>query len=70
MFQDSKQDSPVFLDLPNLVIYSDLVTYEVEINLNMLHVLMLNGIGRQIQGTDIITIDKCAAGQRRVQLHE
>jgi hypothetical protein len=48
----------------------DLVTDEVEINLDMLRALMLNGVGRQVDDTDIVTIDKCDAGQRGVQLHE
>jgi hypothetical protein len=48
----------------------DLVTDEVEINLDMLSMLMLNGVGRQVDGTDIVTIDKCVVGQREVHLHE
>jgi hypothetical protein len=48
----------------------DLVTDEVEINLDMLHALMLNGVGRQVDDNDVVTIDKCATGQRGVQLHE
>jgi hypothetical protein len=48
----------------------DLVTDEVEINLNMLHALMLNEVGRQVDNIDIVIIDKCVAGQRGVQLHE
>jgi hypothetical protein len=43
---------------------------EVEINLDMLSMLMLNGVGRQVDGTDIVTIDKCVVGQREVHLHE
>jgi hypothetical protein len=53
-------------NLPN----GDLVTYEVEINLNMLHALMLNWVGRQVDNTDIVTIDKCAVRHRGVQFHE
>jgi hypothetical protein len=48
----------------------DLVMDEVEINLDMLSMLMLNGVGRQVDGTDIVTIDKCVVGQREVHLHE
>jgi hypothetical protein len=48
----------------------DLVTDEVEINLDMLHALMLNGVGHQVDDNDIVTIDKCVVGQRGVQLHE
>jgi hypothetical protein len=48
----------------------NLVTYEVEINLDMLCALILNGVRRQVDDTGIIAIDKCAVGQRGVQLHE
>jgi hypothetical protein len=44
----------------------DFDTDEVEINLSMLRALILNRVGRQVDDTDIVTIDKCAAGQRRV----
>jgi hypothetical protein len=39
-----------------------LVTDEVEINLDMLHALTLNRVGRQVDNTDIVAIDKCVAG--------
>jgi hypothetical protein len=39
----------------------DLIMNEVEINLDMHHALMLNGVGHQVDVTDIVTIDKCAA---------
>jgi hypothetical protein len=54
------------MNFPN----GDLVTDEVEINLDMLHALMLNGAGHQVDDTDIVSIDKCATGQRGVQFHE
>jgi hypothetical protein len=38
----------------------DLITDEVEINLNMLRALMLNEVGCQVDGIDIVAIDKCA----------
>jgi hypothetical protein len=44
----------------------DLVTDEVKINLDMLRAMMLNGVGRQVDGTNIVTIDKCDVGQRGV----
>jgi hypothetical protein len=40
----------------------DLVIYKVEINLNMLHTLVLDWVGHQVDNTDIVAIDKCAAG--------
>jgi hypothetical protein len=54
------------MNFPN----DDLVTDEVEINFDMLYALMLNWVGCQVDGTNIVAIDKSAAGQRGVQLHE
>jgi hypothetical protein len=48
----------------------NLITDEVEINLNMLYVLILNQVGRQVDSTDIIIVDKGDVGQMGVQLHE
>jgi hypothetical protein len=39
---------------------------KVEINLDVLCVLMLNWVECQVDNTDIVTIDKCAASQRGV----
>jgi hypothetical protein len=49
---------------------SDLVMDELEISLDMLRVLMLNGVRHQVDDTNIVAIDKCAARQRGVQHHE
>jgi hypothetical protein len=54
------------MNFPN----GDLVTTEVEINLDILRALMLNGVGCQVDDTDIIIIDKCAMRPRGVQLQE
>jgi CYTH domain-containing protein len=48
------------INIPN----GDLVIDEVEINLDMLHTLILDWVGRQVDDTDIVT------GQRGVQLHD
>jgi hypothetical protein len=48
----------------------DLVTDKVEINPDMFHAMMLDEVGCQVDVIDIVAIDKCAAGQRGVQLHE
>jgi hypothetical protein len=53
-------------NLPN----DNLVTDEVDIDLNILRVLMLNGVGRQVDDNDIVAIDKCDTRQRGVQLYE
>jgi hypothetical protein len=48
----------------------DLVTDEVEINLDMICVLLLNRVGCQVDDTDIAAIDKSPTGQRGVQLRK
>jgi hypothetical protein len=53
-------------NLPN----DNLVTDEVDFDLNILRVLMLNGVGRQVDDNDIVAIDKCDTRQRGVQLYE
>jgi hypothetical protein len=53
-------------NLPN----DNLITDEVDIDLNILRVLMLNRVGRQVDDNDIIAIDKWDRRQRGVQLHE
>jgi hypothetical protein len=35
----------------------NVLTNEVEINLNMLSALVLNGVGGEIDGTDVVTVD-------------
>jgi hypothetical protein len=48
----------------------DLVTDEVKIDLDILRALMLNGVGCQVDNTNIVVIDKCTSKYRGVQLHE
>jgi hypothetical protein len=48
----------------------DTLANEVEVELDMLCALLLNGIGGEIHGTDVITVDKSAPCQRTVQLLE
>jgi hypothetical protein len=43
-------------ELPN----DDLVPDKIEINRDMLHTFILNRIGRQVNNTDIVLIDKYA----------
>ena len=47
---------------------SNHVTDKMYINLNMFGPLMLNRVGRQIDGTNIITVDNSGSRKRRVQL--
>jgi hypothetical protein len=47
---------------------SDLLTNEVEINLNVLYALVLYEVGGEVDDADVVTIDKCALGQRTMKL--
>jgi hypothetical protein len=43
---------------------------EVEVNLNMLSTLVLNGVGREVDGTEVIVVDESALRQRSMELLE
>jgi nucleoside-triphosphatase THEP1 len=45
----------------------DVLTDEVEINLNMLRTLMLNRVRGEVDRTDIVTIDNSGTLERRVK---
>jgi hypothetical protein len=42
--------------------------HKVEINLNMLHALVLNRVGGEVDDADVITVDKGALRQWSVEL--
>jgi hypothetical protein len=42
--------------------------YNVDVNLDMLHALVLNGVGGEVDGTDVVTVDEGALRQRSVEL--
>jgi hypothetical protein len=42
--------------------------HKVEVDLDMLHALVLNGIGREVDGTDVVAVDEGALYQRSVEL--
>jgi hypothetical protein len=42
--------------------------HKVEINLNMLHALVLNRVGGEVDDADVITVDKGALHQWSVEL--
>jgi hypothetical protein len=46
----------------------DTLTNEVEVELDMLRVLMLDGVSGEVHGADVVTIDKGAPRQRTVRL--
>jgi hypothetical protein len=42
--------------------------HKVEVALDMLRALMLNGVGGEVDGIDIVTVDEGALRQRSVDL--
>jgi hypothetical protein len=46
----------------------DAFPHKVEVDLNMLHVLVLNGVAEEVDDTDIITVDEGALCQRSMKL--
>ena len=49
---------------------SNPVTNEVQADLHMLRPLMLNGVGGEIHGADVVAIDECALGERAMKLSQ
>jgi hypothetical protein len=43
---------------------------EVDVDLDMLGALMLNGIGGEVDGTDVVIVDESALRQRDMELLE
>jgi hypothetical protein len=48
----------------------NLLSDKMKINLHMLSVLMLNGVGGEVHGANIIAVDKCAPRWRGLELVE
>ena len=49
---------------------SDPVANEVQVDLHMLRPLMLNGVGGEIHGADVVAVDERAPGERAVKLRK
>jgi hypothetical protein len=49
---------------------ADLFTDEMEVDLYVLRALMLNRFGGEVDGVDVVAVDKGASGQRTVQFLE
>jgi hypothetical protein len=49
---------------------SHLVTNEMQVNLHILRPLMLNRIGEEVHGVDVVAIDKRALGERAMKLSQ
>jgi hypothetical protein len=48
----------------------NLLSDKMKINVHMLGVLMLNEVGEEVHGADIVTVDKCAPRRRGLELVE
>jgi hypothetical protein len=46
------------------------LTDKVKINLNMLDVLVLNGVSGEVDGVDVVTVDRSDPRQGAMQLHK
>jgi hypothetical protein len=43
-------------------------THKMEVDLDMLHTLVLNGVGRELDDIDVVTVDESALPQQSVEL--
>jgi hypothetical protein len=57
------------MENPNIA-NSHSVTNEVQVNLHMLRSLMLNRVGREVHGADVVAVDERALGERAVKLSQ
>ena len=48
----------------------DPVAHEVQVYLHMLRPLMLNGVGGEIHGVDVVAVDERALSERAVELRQ
>ena len=55
------------MEYPNIA-DCDPVAHEVQVNLHVLRPLMLNGVGGEIHGADVVAVDERALGERAVEL--
>ena len=57
------------MEYPNIA-DGDSVAHEVQIHLHMLRPLVLDGVGGEIHGADVVAVDECALGERAVKLRQ
>ena len=57
------------MEYPNIA-DCDPVAHEVQVNLHVLRPLMLDGVGGEIHGTDVVAVDEHALGERAVELRQ
>ena len=49
---------------------SDPVANEVQVDLHMLRTLMLDGVGKEVHGADVVAVDERALGERAMKLSQ
>ena len=49
---------------------SDPVANEVQVDLHMIRPLMLNGVGGEVHGADVVAVDERALGERAMELRQ
>src|SRR6185312_3076729 len=57
------------MEYPNIA-DGDSVAHEVQVNLHMLRPLMLDGVGGEIHGADVVAVDERALGERAMELRQ
>ena len=57
------------MEYPNIA-DCDPVAHEVQVNLHVLRPLMLDGVGREIHGADVVAVDERALGERAIELRQ
>ena len=57
------------MEYPNIA-DGNSVTHEVQIDLHMLCPLVLDGVGGEIHGADIVAVDERAFGEQAVELRQ
>src|SRR6185312_11306089 len=57
------------MEYPNIA-NGDSVAHEVQVNLHMLRPLMLDGVGGEIHGADVVAVDERTLGERAMELRQ
>ena len=57
------------MEYPNIA-DGDPVAHEVQVDLHMLCPLMLNRVGGEVHGADVVAVDERALGERAVELRQ
>ena len=57
------------MEYPNIA-DDDSVAHEVQVDLHVLRPLMLNGVGGEVHGADVVAVDERALGERAMELRQ